>query len=52
LPVAISQPEENVWLIQPEQALPPGEYALMLGAQNLNVFPFSVAGSGSVGNKP
>ncbi|HEY7339164.1 MAG TPA: hypothetical protein VH639_30025 [Bryobacteraceae bacterium] len=52
LPVAISQPEENVWLIQPEQALPPGEYALMLGTQNLNVFPFSVAGSDSIRSKP
>ena len=43
IPVNISQPESGVWLIQPQQELPPGEYALMLGTQNLSIFPFTVA---------
>lgn len=40
--VEISQPDPQVWLIRPRSILPPGEYALMLGTQNLNIFPFSV----------
>lgn len=43
LPINISQPESTVWLVQPQQALPAGEYALMLGTQNVSIFPFSVA---------
>jgi hypothetical protein len=43
IPINISQPETGVWLIQPQQELPAGEYALMLGTQNINIFPFSVA---------
>ncbi len=43
LPVNVTQPENMVWLIQPQDALPPGEYALMLGTQNLSIFPFTVA---------
>jgi len=43
IPVDVSQPESMVWLVRPQQALPPGEYALMLGTQNLNIFPFTVA---------
>jgi hypothetical protein len=42
IPIDVSQPESMVWLIQPEQIVPPGEYALMLGTQNLSIFPFSV----------
>jgi hypothetical protein len=46
LPVNVSQPESTVWLVQPQQALPAGEYALMLGTQNMSIFPFSVAEAG------
>lgn len=40
--IDVSRPEGAVWLIQPRQALPPGEYALMIGTQNMNIFPFTV----------
>ncbi len=43
IPVDVSQPESIVWLVRPQQPLPTGEYALMLGTQNLNLFPFTVA---------
>lgn len=43
IPINVSQPESGVWLIQPQQDLPPGEYALMGGTQNLSIFPFTVA---------
>jgi hypothetical protein len=45
IPVDVSQPENMVWLVRPQQELPPGEYALMLGTQNISIFPFTVAGS-------
>jgi hypothetical protein len=38
----VSQPEPQVWLIRPQTPLDPGEYALMLGTQNINIFPFTV----------
>lgn len=41
--VEISQPDPQVWLIRPRVPLPAGEYALMLGTQNLSIFPFSIA---------
>ncbi|MGA3323528.1 MAG: hypothetical protein ABSF45_03590 [Terriglobia bacterium] len=44
LPINITQPENNVWLVQPQQDLPAGEYALMAGTQNMAIFPFTVAG--------
>lgn len=40
VPTTISQPESAVWLVQPQQALPAGEYALMLGTQNLSILPW------------
>jgi hypothetical protein len=43
IPVNISQPESTVWLVQPQEELPAGEYALMLGTQNLSIFPFTVS---------
>jgi hypothetical protein len=46
IPINVSQPESTVWLVQPQQALPAGEYALMLGTQNMGIFPFSVAAAG------
>ena len=42
IPVDVAQPDPQVWLVRPHAALPPGEFALMLGTQNLNIFPFTV----------
>jgi len=39
----VSQPERGVWLVRPRQDLPAGEYALMLGTRNVNIFPFTLA---------
>ena len=38
----VSQPQPQVWLIRPQALLDPGEYAVMLGTQNINIFPFTV----------
>jgi hypothetical protein len=38
----VSQPEPQVWLVRPQTPLEPGEYALMLGTQNMSIFPFTV----------
>jgi hypothetical protein len=43
IPVDVTHPENNFWLVQSQQALPEGEYALMLGTQNFAVFPFTVS---------
>ena len=43
IPVNVTQPESTVWLVQPQQPLPEGEYALMAGTQNMSIFPFTVA---------
>ncbi len=43
--VNMSQPENAVWLVQPQEPLQPGEYALMFGIQSFGIFPFSIAGS-------
>lgn len=45
--VDVSQPEAAVWLVRPKNALPAGEYALMLGAQNISIFPFTVVYAGT-----
>ena len=42
VPVDVSQPEPQYWLIRPQSPLEPGEYALMLGTQNISIFPFTV----------
>lgn len=42
VPVDVNQPDPQVWLVRPQVPLPPGEYALMLGTQNINIYPFSV----------
>lgn len=49
IPIDVSQPENMVWLIRPREPLPAGEYAVMLGIQNLSIFPFSVAGASEAG---
>jgi hypothetical protein len=43
IPADVSHPDGNVWLIRPQVPLPPGEYALMLGTQNVSIYPFTVA---------
>lgn len=40
--VDVSHPDPQVWLIRPQLPLEPGEYALMLGTQNMSIFPFSM----------
>jgi hypothetical protein len=40
--VDVSQPEGALWSIRPKESLVPGEYALMLGRQNVSIFPFGV----------
>lgn len=45
VPADVSHPESMVWLVRPQQALAPGEYALMLGTQNMAIFPFTVLGN-------
>jgi hypothetical protein len=47
----VSQPEPQVWLVQPQAPLEPGEYALMLGTQNVNIFPFTVTAAPPSQNK-
>jgi hypothetical protein len=42
VPAEVTRPDSQVWLIRPTAALEPGEYALMLGTQNISIFPFSV----------
>jgi hypothetical protein len=44
IPVEIAHPDAQVWLVRSQVALGPGEYALMLGTQNVAIYPFSVAG--------
>jgi len=43
VPADVSNPDKGVWLVQPRQPLKSGEYALMLGTQNISIFPFTVA---------
>jgi hypothetical protein len=42
IPADLSHPEPQVWLVRPQSPLAAGEYALMLGTQNMSIFPFSV----------
>lgn len=42
VPADVTQPEQQYWLIRPQSPLEPGEYALMLGTQNISIFPFTV----------
>jgi hypothetical protein len=42
IPADVSRPDPHVWLIRPQAPLPPGEYALMLGTQNISIYPFTV----------
>lgn len=41
--VDVTHPDPQVWLVRPQSPLAPGEYALMLGTQNMSIFPFTIA---------
>jgi hypothetical protein len=43
IPSDVSHPDPYVWLVRPQSPLEPGEYALMLGTQNISIYPFTVA---------
>lgn len=43
VPITTSQPEDHVVLLQPQNDLVPGEYAVMFGANNMAIFDFGVA---------
>jgi hypothetical protein len=43
IPVDVSRPDNGFWLVRSQEALPEGEYALMLGAQNMAIFPFTIS---------
>ena len=38
----VTRPNAQVWLVRPQAPLEAGEYALMLGTQNVSIFPFTV----------
>ena len=38
----VSHPDPQVWLLRSQFPLEPGEYALMLGTQNVIIYPFAV----------
>ncbi len=42
VPTEAAQPENACWLMRPREDLPTGEYALMLGTQNMGIFPFTI----------
>ena len=43
IPADVSHPDPQVWLVRPQSPLEPGEYALMLGTQNMSIYPFTVS---------
>jgi len=42
VPAEVVQPENACWLLRPRENLPAGEYALMLGTQNMSIFAFTI----------
>ena len=42
VPTEAAQPENACWLLRPREGLTPGEYALMVGTQNMGIFPFTI----------
>jgi hypothetical protein len=51
IPVDVSHPDPQVWIVRPQLVLTPGEYALMLGTQNINIYPFTVAAPSPASNQ-
>ena len=52
VPVEVSHPNGTVWLVRSQEALPEGEYALMLGTQNMAVFPFTISAASNDASNP
>jgi len=52
IPAEVSHPDSTVWLVRSQDPLPEGEYALMLGAQNMAVFPFTISAASSDSSNP
>jgi hypothetical protein len=52
IPADVSHPDSTVWLVRSQDALPEGEYALMLGAQNMAVFPFTISAASNDPSTP
>jgi hypothetical protein len=52
VPADVSHPDSTVWLVRSQEALPEGEYALMLGAQNMAVFPFTISAASNDSSNP
>jgi hypothetical protein len=47
VPAEVVQPENACWLMRPRENLLAGEYALMLGTQNMGIFAFTIANPSS-----
>jgi len=45
IPVEVAHSDPHVWLVRPKTPLAAGDYALMLGTQNVNIYPFTVVES-------
>lgn len=52
IPVTVSRPDNGFWLVQSQDALPEGEYALMFGTQNVAIFTFTVSAVPADSSKP
>ena len=48
IPVDVAHPDTHVWLVRSQSPLAAGEYAFMLGTQNVNIYPFSVVADSAV----
>jgi hypothetical protein len=52
IPADVFHPGNTTWLVRSQDALPEGEYALMLGAQNMAVFPFTISAASNDSSNP
>jgi hypothetical protein len=43
IPADLFRVEKDVWLIQPKNALQPGEYALMIANDAVGIVPFTIS---------
>jgi len=43
IPLVVSRPDTDIWLVRSVDPLPAGEYALMIDPQNFYIFPFAVS---------
>jgi hypothetical protein len=49
--VDVSHPESTVWLVRPRMSLEAGEYALMLGTQNMAIYSFTMGAPAPEGKR-